>query len=1152
MQLNSTIVSGNDPAILVSPELNGLSTGLYQVEVEVAFEGFGDGFDDTLYVGTMAAPFDTSSFVAYDTILLETSNGSFQQFRFYMDNTSLIGSNSYVAFKYGNAGGSWEYYLDNFAYELIPSCPDPYALGASDIGTITAEVYWTGAGSGNWDIEYGLEGFALGSGNSATSTNDTTVLTSLASATMHEFYVSENCGSSSFSAWAGPFAFRTNCAPTDKLLGAYTIDNSLPTGGTNFNSFADATAALNLCGVRGHVTFNIAAGTYNESLILTEIAGVTSDSTITFNGGAAANVLLTSSSANDTPTVYLNGADYITLKNMTIENTSSSDGWGVMLQDSADFNTIDSCIIQMPITTTTDIIGIVASNSLSFETSTGGNTNNLTVSNSTIIGGETGIHLEGSSSEPYNSGNVIMNNVFRNQDDHGIEVDGQTGLVISGNDIDSLQNSGGDAIYLQNINDFEVSENKVISPDWGIYITDGNDAYSPATNSMVANNMVISTTDYGLYLNDFENVSVFHNTFMGGPAMLINDQDTVDIRNNIFVSSGDYAFESTDALTNNDVIDYNLYYSTNTDAFDIGPNTYTDLVAWQTADASRNQNSVEGDPIFASATDLHIVGPLANDVGDNSVGITTDIDGDTRPASGSTTVDMGADEYTPLLNDLSVIQILDPLSNGCGDSNNTVTVIIQNLGLQSQTGFDIVADITGAVTATMNATYSGTLNSLETDTVTLSSFNGVLGGMINIDVYTDLTSDQDSSNDTVSAIGITLVDGLAPIPTAALDTVCGSGVFDTLYYPAGSMDNFYWLDANNDTIGSTDSLTVGPLNANDTTFYIQASGNVSYNVGPVDNSIGAGGNFANAGAQQMYFTASATIVIDSFAVYPNGAGNVVVNLKDQSGTVLQTTTVAVSGSGKIMIPVGFTVAPGSYEIDGDGSTTGGLYRNSAGASYPYSVAGIMDITGNSFDSDYYYYFYDWHITAQGCSKPVGSITIYNDGTPVNPSFTATPGAATGTDLTVTFDANATTGATTYDWDFGDGNIGTGVNTQHTYTANGNYTVKLIATGPCGVDSASQTVTIQGISLEENLLSRSLEVYPNPTNSKISVEVSTEISSSLSIQLMDASGRIVERKEFSDLNGSLKTELDLSNMAKGVYILQVSTDKLRTSKQVIKH
>lgn len=1146
------IGSGNDDVLLISPQLAGLSTGLYQVEVKAAFEGFGDGYPDTLYFGTMSNPTNASTFTPYDTILLEGSDGSFIDFRFILDNTSRIGNDNYVAFRYGNSGGNWEYYLDDFSYELIPSCQDPIALGLVQVGTTTAEIYWMGAGAGNWDIEYGIAGFTPGTGTSTTSTNDTTTLTGLTSASYYEYYVRENCGPGNVSNWAGPFAFVTNCAPSDKLSGVYTIDAASPTGGTNYTSFSDAVAALNFCGVNGHVTFNVAAGTYNEALILTEIAGVTADSTITFDGGNASNVLLTYSSANDTPTVYLNGADYITLRNLTIENTSTDDGWGVLLQNAANYNTIDSCIIQMPVTTTTDIIGIVASNSLSFETSTGDNTNNLTVSNCMIIGGESGVHLEGSSSAPYNSGNKIIDNIFRHQDDHAVEADGQIGLIISGNDIDSLLNSGGDGIYLQNVDDFEISSNKVISPDYGIYVNDGNDGYSPSVNSMVINNMVYSSSDYGLYLNDFENTSVFHNTLVGEPAMLINDQDTVDIRNNIFVSTGDFAFESADALTATDVIDYNLYYSTHTNAFDIGVNTYADLAAWQAADAGRNQNSIEGDPVFVSTTDLHIVGPLPNDAGDNTVGVTSDIDGDVRPASGSTIVDMGADEYTPLLNDLSTVQILDPINNACGDSTNSVTVIIQNIGQQPQTGFSITADITGAVTTTLSTTYTGTLNSLQTDTVILSSFNGVNGGSINVEVYTQLSTDQDNSNDTAEVTNLFLIDGLAPVPTAALDTVCGSGGFDTLYYPVGSNDTYYWMDANNDTIGSTDSLVVGPLNAQDTTFYLATQANISYNVGPTDNSIGGGGNFANAGAQQVYFTTFKTVVIDSFAVYPDGPGNVVLNLKDQNGVVLQSDTVAVTGTGKTMIPVGFTVAPGSYEIDGDGSTTGGLYRNSAGANYPYSIPAVMEITGNSFGSGYYYFFYDWHITAAGCPKPTGSITIYNDGATVTAGFTSTPGTATANDLTVTFDANTSQGATSYSWDFGDGNTGSGVNTQHAYTANGTYNVKLIASGPCGVDSTTQTVVIEGISLQENLLSRSLQVYPNPTKGFLSIEVKVQDAPKLTLQFVDATGRSLKRMEFENLNGELRTDLDLSGLADGVYMLQISTDSMNTTRRIIKN
>ncbi len=59
---------------------------------------------------------------------------------------------------------------------------------------------------------------------------------------------------------------------------------------------------------------------------------------------------------------------------------------------------------------------------------------------------------------------------------------------------------------------------------------------------------------------------------------------------------------------------------------------------------------MEGNPLFVNATspaDLHLIGTLANDTGDNSVGIHVDIDGDSRPLPPSTKVDIGADEYHP-------------------------------------------------------------------------------------------------------------------------------------------------------------------------------------------------------------------------------------------------------------------------------------------------------------------------------------------------------------------------------------------------------------------------------------------------------------------------------------------------------------------------
>lgn len=53
----------------------------------------------------------------------------------------------------------------------------------------------------------------------------------------------------------------------------------------------------------------------------------------------------------------------------------------------------------------------------------------------------------------------------------------------------------------------------------------------------------------------------------------------------------------------------------------------------------------------------------------------------------------------------------------------------------------------------------------------------------------------------------------------------------------------------------------------------------------------------------------------------------------------------------------------------------------------------------------------------------------------------------------------TTNATTYFWEFGDGSISSSMNPQHTYSAGGNYTVKLTVTGAGGVKSITKSITI---------------------------------------------------------------------------------------------
>ena len=62
-------------------------------------------------------------------------------------------------------------------------------------------------------------------------------------------------------------------------------------------------------------------------------------------------------------------------------------------------------------------------------------------------------------------------------------------------------------------------------------------------------------------------------------------------------------------------------------------------------------------------------------------------------------------------------------------------------------------------------------------------------------------------------------------------------------------------------------------------------------------------------------------------------------------------------------------------------------------------------------------------------------------------------------LDVTFTDESTGGATSWSWDFGDGNTSTAQNPVHTYTASGEFDVQLTVTGPGGSDSITSTAYI---------------------------------------------------------------------------------------------
>ncbi len=201
----------------------------------------------------------------------------------------------------------------------------------------------------------------------------------------------------------------------------------------------------------------------------------------------------------------------------------------------------------------------------------------------------------------------------------------------------------------------------------------------------------------------------------------------------------------------------------------------------------------------------------------------------------------------------------------------------------------------------------------------------------------------------------------APSLTGGMTTVC-SGTNTTL--TASADDVAYWLDGNGNVLG-TGNVFATPNLTSSTTFYLENRQSPPIeNVGPVDNSF-AGGGYHNTGFRgTVDFEAFAPFTILSIWIDAGSAGNRQIDL-EENGTVIASVNVAVV-AGPQRVDLDLEVpASGNYSLAGESID---MFRNDSGANYPYTINGLVSLTGSSAGADYYYYFYDWEVQAPGCAS----------------------------------------------------------------------------------------------------------------------------------------------------------------------------------------
>ena len=618
------------------------------------------------------------------------------------------------------------------------------------------------------------------------------------------------------------------------LSGAYTIGGT----GADYADFYEAILALNQCGINGAVTFNVAAGTYNEQIELLPINGASSTNTVLFQSvnGDSTTVILSHDAlnANDNYVIEFDGVAYCTFKGMTIVAQDASFARAVVLKGTSHDITFANNIIKSTHKSSSDddqMALIFGADSLG---------SNISVINNVIQNGSWGIALVGNQSA---SNWIFQGNYIHGHYSKGISARNTSSISVNSNDImpDSASQFGPyNAIELtDNSGSALIMKNKIMSHATsyanGIYVS--SSTFDASNHSMIANNLVqlngtsTSFISVGIMLHESKYISVYYNNVrlsgnQNTAALSLYDAsasitDHINIVNNIFTNNGGgyiYYVNNVDTSKFNNYRN-NLYdYGMSTNYARLGGLNIASYTDWLTKTAAVGCDTVI--PYFYSATDLHVANNSLSGRAIPISGIFDDVDGDTRDA---TNPDWGADEFIPSPYDVTALEVLSPIG-ACGlDSNEIVIVKFKNLGSATINGnFTANYRTKGGITISENISDSivvgDTLTYYFTTPINLSVASYGQDSTFDLSVWGSLQGDNIQLNDTAFT---SVVSSYQPPSPVTADVTINYGASTVLTATANDSLTWWATDTSTVELSISNSYTT-PVLYDTITYWVSA------------------------------------------------------------------------------------------------------------------------------------------------------------------------------------------------------------------------------------------------------------------------------------------------------------------------------------------
>ena len=186
-------------------------------------------------------------------------------------------------------------------------------------------------------------------------------------------------------------------------------------------------------------------------------------------------------------------------------------------------------------------------------------------------------------------------------------------------------------------------------------------------------------------------------------------------------------------------------------------------------------------------------------------------------------------------------------------------------------------------------------------------------------------------------------------------------------------DDILWYDAATGGNLIAEGPVLTRFLSDTTTFYAEA---VNFSDRAMVNNIMPAALSYAASQRGAIFDAHSALVIKSVNVRANQPLNVTIVLENSAGQLLQSKTVFVPDLLENTIPLYFDVPRGNgYVLRATSLSNGGLVFLNTGATYPYSVPGLISIRSNQSGAlTSLGYFFEWEVLRKVCRSDRVSLT----------------------------------------------------------------------------------------------------------------------------------------------------------------------------------